>query len=114
VGSQGFRLFRHAIVGLRDVPDTQCGFKCFRRDVARDLFSRQRIDGYMFDIEILCLAAAAGFRLAQIPVRWRDDGDSRLDLVIGNLRNVGDLVRIQRGLRARARARQTRTDPSMG
>jgi dolichyl-phosphate beta-glucosyltransferase len=97
-GAKGFTRFMHAAVGLRDVPDTQCGFKFFRKDVARTLFSQLRTDGYMFDVEILCRAAAAGYRLAQVPVRWRDDGDSRLELVAGNLRNVRDILRIRRGM----------------
>lgn len=101
LGTMGFAAFVHTLVGLADVPDTQCGFKFFRRDVARDLFSRQVIDGYMFDVEILCLAAEAGYRLVQVPVRWRDDRDSRLHLVGGNLRNAADILRIQRNRLAR-------------
>ena len=94
LGSKVFAFGMHSVIGLRDIVDTQCGFKFFRRRVATDLFSRQRIDGYMFDVEILHLATQAGYRMAQVPVRWRDDGDSRLDLVGGNLRNLADLLSI--------------------
>jgi dolichyl-phosphate beta-glucosyltransferase len=94
VGSRAFAAFMHTLVGLGDIADTQCGFKFFRRDAALALFTRQQVDGYMFDVEILALAARAGYRIAQVPVRWRDDGDSRLDLVRGNLRNAADLLRI--------------------
>ena len=66
VGSTGFGMFMHTVVGLRDIPDTQCGFKFFQRAVALDLFKRQRIDGYMFDVEVLYLARRAGYRLAQV------------------------------------------------
>ncbi len=97
VGSQGFGLAMHAIVGLRSIVDTQCGFKFFRGDVARDLFSRQRVDGYMFDVEVLWLAERLGYTVKEAPVRWRDDGDSRLDLVAGNWRNMLDLLRIRFG-----------------
>src|SRR5688572_14125021 len=45
LGSRAFGLAMHALLGLRDVRDTQCGFKFFRGEVARDLFARQRIDG---------------------------------------------------------------------
>jgi glycosyltransferase involved in cell wall biosynthesis len=95
LGSRGFGLFMHTVVGLHGIPDTQCGFKFFRHDVGRDLFARQQIDGYMFDVEILYLAVGSGYRLAQVPVRWRDDGDSRLQLVAGNLRNAADIFRIR-------------------
>jgi dolichyl-phosphate beta-glucosyltransferase len=95
LGSQVFGLVMRAVVGLSRIPDTQCGFKFFRRDVALDLFTRQRIDGYMFDVEILYLAQQSGYRISQVAVRWRDDGDSRLQLVAGNIRNVADLFRIR-------------------
>lgn len=97
LGSSGFGLFMHAVVGLPDIVDTQCGFKFFQRHAAVDLFGRQRIDGYMFDVEILYLAQQAGYRIAQVPVRWRDDGDSRLALLSGNIRNVIDIFRIRFG-----------------
>ncbi|MBI3457376.1 MAG: glycosyltransferase family 2 protein [Candidatus Rokubacteria bacterium] len=95
LGARGFALLMHAVVGLRDIADTQCGFKFFLRHAALDLFRRQRIDGYMLDVEVLRLARQSGYRIVQVPVRWRDDGDSRLALVGGNVRNVVDLLRIR-------------------
>ena len=97
VGSKGFALGMHLLIGLWDIHDTQCGFKVFRGDVARDLFSRQVIDGYMFDVEILYLAKKAGYRIKEAGVTWRGDGDSRLQLVRGNWRNFCDLVKIRFG-----------------
>jgi dolichyl-phosphate beta-glucosyltransferase len=95
LGSIGFGLAMHAIVGLPEIRDTQCGFKFFKRDVARDLFRRQKVDGYMFDVEVLYLAQRAGYRIKEVGIRWRDDGDSRLQLVSGNWRNLKDLFRIR-------------------
>ncbi len=92
VGAKGFAFFMHVVTGLWEIVDTQCGFKFFQAEIARDLFSRQRIDGYMYDVEIIFLAKKAGYRIAQVPIRWRDDGDSRLQLVSGNIRNVGDVI----------------------
>ena len=100
-GAWGFYYFMHLVVGMPGIEDTQCGFKFFPRPVAKDLFARQRIDGYMFDVEILALAQRLGYRIKEVPIRWRDDADSRLDLISGNLRNVIDLFRI-RGACARA------------
>jgi dolichyl-phosphate beta-glucosyltransferase len=93
-GSKGFAVLMHAVAGLRDVKDTQCGFKFFRRQAALELFGMQKIDGYMFDVEILYLARRAGHSIAQVPVRWKDDADSRLQLFRGNLRNAIDLFSI--------------------
>jgi dolichyl-phosphate beta-glucosyltransferase len=95
IGSRGFGVVMHAFVGLHDIVDTQCGFKFFHGDVARDLFALQRIDGYMFDAEILYLAQLRQYRVTQVPVRWCDDGDSRLELIAGNIRNVRDIVSIR-------------------
>ncbi|MFI5245850.1 MAG: dolichyl-phosphate beta-glucosyltransferase [Gemmatimonadales bacterium] len=97
IGSKGFGLFMHFVVGLSDIADTQCGFKFFQRDVALDLFNRQRVDSYMFDVEILYLATRSGYQIVQVPVRWSDDGDSRLQLVLGNLQHAMDIFRIRFG-----------------
>lgn len=94
IGSRVFGVFMHSAVGLPDIVDTQCGFKFFRGDIAHDLFRRQRIDGYMFDVEILALAQRLGYRIKQVPVRWRDDADSRLQMFRGNLRNAIDIFKI--------------------
>jgi glycosyltransferase involved in cell wall biosynthesis len=99
LGSRGFGVLMHAVVGLPELVDTQCGFKFFTRRAAVDIFSRTQIDGYMCDIEILYLANQLGYRVKEIGVVWSDDGDSRLDLVRGNMRNVIDLLRIRFGTR---------------
>jgi dolichyl-phosphate beta-glucosyltransferase len=95
IGSVGFGFFMRAVIGLPGIRDTQCGFKFFRGPAARDLFALQRVDGYMFDVEILYIASKRGYAIKQVPVRWRDDADSRLELVVGNLRNVRDIFRIR-------------------
>ena len=100
VGARGFRIFMQNATGLRDISDTQCGFKFFQHDVARQIFGLQKIDGYMFDVEILLLARRLGLEIREVPIRWRDDGDSRLNLVRGNLRNVRDILSIRRETRA--------------
>jgi dolichyl-phosphate beta-glucosyltransferase len=94
VGSVGFGWFMQTVVGLPGIPDTQCGFKFFQHTAAKELFRRQKIDAYMFDVEILAIARRLGYRIQQVPIRWRDDADSRLNLVSGNLRNVRDIFRI--------------------
>ncbi len=66
------RLF-HAVVRLyaiRGFNDTQCGFKLFDAAAAHDLFSRMRMRGYSFDVEVLLMARRAGYRVAEVPVNW--------------------------------------------
>jgi dolichyl-phosphate beta-glucosyltransferase len=94
IGSKIFAFGMRTVTGIRNITDTQCGFKFFTRRAARDIFSRQRIDGYMFDVEILRLAQTLNYRIKEVGIRWRDDGDSRLDLVAGNWRNAKDILKI--------------------
>ncbi len=95
IGSRGFSAYLRCVLGLWSIPDTQCGFKFFKTDVAKEIFSEMRIQGYMFDVELLHLAAKKKLQIVQIPVRWRDDGDSRLDLFSGNLKNAQDILKIR-------------------
>ena len=95
LGSRAFASVMHALVGLHDIRDTQCGFKFFRGTAARELFRFQRIDGYMFDVEVLYLAMRLGYRIKEVGVTWQYDGDSRLQVVTDNWRSVLDIARIR-------------------
>lgn len=96
IGSKAFAVVMHSIVGLWHVRDTQCGFKFFTRDTAREIFRRSRVAGYMCDVEILWIAERLGYRIKEVGIRWKDDGDTRLALVSGNIQNARELVRIRR------------------
>ncbi len=80
---------------LKDFLDTQCGFKCFRREAAQKLFSAQKLDGFSFDVEILWLARKAGMRVKEMPVMWRQGEDSKVRLFRDSFRMVKDLFRLK-------------------
>jgi dolichyl-phosphate beta-glucosyltransferase len=80
---------------LPGIRDSQCGFKVFRRAAARDLFGRQRLDGFSFDAEVLWLAHRLGYRVAEIPIVWRNDPRSQVRMVEDPLRMLRDLGRIR-------------------
>jgi dolichyl-phosphate beta-glucosyltransferase len=111
IGSRLFALAMHTLVGLWSIRDTQCGFKFFTRASADEIFARAKIDGYMCDVEILCIAEQLGYSVKEIGIRWRDDGDSRLQLVSGNLQNTLDLFRIR--LAHRPMLAQRRSSPAV-
>lgn len=67
-----------SIWAVGDVQDTQCGFKGFTREAARDLFARQRITSIVFDVELIYLARRRGYRIAVVPIRWSDKRGSRM------------------------------------
>ncbi len=62
-----------------NLKDTQCGFKLFRKDVL-DIFEEQTIDGFGFDFEILYIARKKGYKIKEIPVKWKEKGDSKVKL----------------------------------
>lgn len=85
------RTLRRALVGrafalaagtlLRlPVRDTQCGFKMFRREAGQRLFRLVEEERYLFDLELLMLAGALGYRVAEVPVNWADQRGSQLSL----------------------------------
>lgn len=78
------------------VSDTQCGFKMFTADAAKLLFSRQVIDEFSFDLEILFLAKKFGMRTAEVPVTWIDAPGSKVDAAKVAVEFVKDLVGIRR------------------
>ena len=85
-------------VQLMTVPgikDTQCGFKCFLGDTARELFSLCRIDGFSFDVEVLYLARRKGLRITEVGVYWRNSPESKVHPVWHSLQMLNDLLRIR-------------------
>lgn len=89
-----FNLMVRAIA-LRGIHDTQCGFKLFTRHAARELFRRQRLDGFGFDVEILAIARRLGFPVAEVPVRWIDSADTRVRAVRDSASMFLDLFRVR-------------------
>jgi dolichyl-phosphate beta-glucosyltransferase len=91
------RTFHHLVERLVDagVKDTQCGFKLFRSSVAQDLFSRMRINGFSFDVELLLIARRRGYRVAEVPVNWTHQPGSKVRLTSDSVRMAADLFRIR-------------------
>jgi dolichyl-phosphate beta-glucosyltransferase len=93
------RLFNLVVrlFALPGIHDSQCGFKLFRRAVVEPVFARARIDGFGFDVEILAIAKHLGFRIAEVPVRWSNDDDSRVGFGQGAAAFL-DPLRVRLGL----------------
>lgn len=74
--------FRQIALVLTDLPrritDTQCGFKVYDGDIARELFKRSVISGFMFELEVILRALKRGYRIEEFPVEWTCDLDTRL------------------------------------
>lgn len=74
--------------------DTQCGFKLYRADAAREIFSRQKQDGFSFDVEDLLIARKLGIRVVEVPVRWANAEGTKVRLSQG-MKSFADLVKIR-------------------
>ena len=92
-----------AVPGIRD---TQCGFKAFRRQAARDLFSNLQLYGAdagtvqgavvtAFDVEILFLARKWGYTIAEVPVHWYYGTESKVSPITDSWRNFRDVLRVR-------------------
>jgi len=81
---------------LPDFHDTQCGFKCFRKKAAKEIFTRQRSEGFEFDVELLCIARQLGFRVAEVPITWKNHPKSHVRFVRDSGRMLVGLLRLWR------------------
>ena len=88
---------RSLVPGVRD---TQCGFKAFTAEAARDLFRVARIDGWAFDLEVLALAKRRGFDIAEVGVEWKDDNRSRVSPLKDMVNVCREALTIRRNLKA--------------
>ena len=73
-----FKYLRKIIVGLWEIEDTQCGFKCFKEEVAEKIFKKAKIERFAFDPEILLIAKRMGFKIKEVPVYWKNDLQSKV------------------------------------
>lgn len=94
----GGRLINLAIrlLALPGLNDTQCGFKCLRAEVAEDLFPRLTLTGWSFDIELLFIARRRGWRIAETPIDWYFNPDSKLRAVRDAVRMLRDILRVRK------------------
>jgi dolichyl-phosphate beta-glucosyltransferase len=75
--------------------DTQCGFKLFTQEAAQEIFRRQKLCGCGFDVESLAIARRLGFRIAEVPVRWFNSAESKVDLFRNSTEMFFDLFKIR-------------------
>jgi len=94
IGSRGYNIILRAL-GLTGVSDTQCGFKLFTAEVAKEIFDRATVDGFGFDIELLMLAKKLGYRVDQIPVEWYNAEGSKFDPLRDGPRVLIDAAKVR-------------------
>ena len=89
-----FRAVVHLLVPT-DIHDTQCGGKMYTAEAAKDLFAKQRLNGFAFDAEVLFLARRAGYTVREIPFALRQHGETRIDFLADTPKMLRDLFVIR-------------------
>jgi glycosyltransferase involved in cell wall biosynthesis len=91
------RVFNRVVqkLAVPGIEDSQCGFKAFSHDAARAIFSRQEIEGWGFDVEILFLARHLGYEIHVVPLRWEHKEHSRVAPLRDALLMLRDVLRVR-------------------
>ncbi len=105
LGGRIFNFFVGAVL-MKGFLDTQCGFKCFTRETAQALFSAQKLDGFAFDVEVLYLAKQKGYRIKEVPVMWKEGGESKVRFFRDSFRMLKDLLYLRRYYSTRLSSRK--------
>jgi dolichyl-phosphate beta-glucosyltransferase len=80
---------------LKGIKDTQCGFKCFKNNVAHVVFSNMTLTRFSFDVEVLYITKKFGYRIREVPVNWYDSGRSSVHIFSDSTRMLWDIVNIR-------------------
>lgn len=83
------------VLALPGLNDTQCGFKCFRGEVAEVLFPQQTLTGWSFDVEVLFIARRLGYQIVEVPIPWYFNSGSKIRVWHDSLSMGTDLLKIR-------------------
>jgi dolichyl-phosphate beta-glucosyltransferase len=81
---------------VRGIKDTQCGFKGFKKEAAKNIFSKQKIDGFAFDVELVFLAGKLNYKIIEIPVEWYNDERSKVNPITDSTKMFLEILKIRR------------------
>jgi dolichyl-phosphate beta-glucosyltransferase len=88
------------VLAIPKIQDTQCGFKAFKREAAREVFPQQTIDGWGFDVEVLFIALKHHYRLVEVPITWYYKPQSRISPIRDSFNMVLEVLKVRwNGLR---------------
>jgi dolichyl-phosphate beta-glucosyltransferase len=88
----------HSLVStliIKNIKDTQCGFKMYKTDIAQKIARNQQTERFAFDVEHLFLASKLNYKIKEVPVKWIDDADSRLNVATDSIQMLKDILKIK-------------------
>jgi dolichyl-phosphate beta-glucosyltransferase len=95
-GSTMFKFLIHSLLQIpRDIKDTQCGFKLYKKHIAKRVFGELETSKMMFDIEIILRLKKYNYKIVSFPVEWKNDVDTKFNPIKGTLDNFKDLYEIK-------------------
>ncbi|KAJ3377707.1 dolichyl-phosphate beta-glucosyltransferase [Lobulomyces angularis] len=80
------------IFGIKNIQDTQCGFKLLTRKSGKKIFSKMNLEGWIFDIEILILAEKLNIPIKEVQVNWKEVEGTKINLLKDSLKMLRDLI----------------------
>lgn len=107
VMARGMMFLRHFLIGIKDISDTQCGFKMFKREASQKLFNKinKLHDNFKevfgsnvsagFDVELLFLAQKMGYKIKEVPINWLYVETRRVNPIKDSIEGFFDLIRIK-------------------
>lgn len=78
------------------ISDTQCGFKAFNGNLARNIAQKQTLNGFAFDVELLYIAKLNNYSIGEIAIIWENDDDSRVSVLNSSINFFMDLFKIRK------------------
>jgi glycosyltransferase involved in cell wall biosynthesis len=94
VAGRMYNILMRVLLGL-NYKDTQCGFKAFNRRAIDTLFTRQRIERWGFDVELLFLARKFRLKILEVPVQWAHDDRSKINPLVDGIKMFGEMLSIR-------------------
>ncbi len=79
---------------LPGIYDTQCGFKLFKAEAAREIFAVAQIDGFGFDVEILHIARVRGYKIAEVGINWHNVEGSKVNVFADSPKMFLDVLQV--------------------
>lgn len=84
------------VLAIPHIQDTQCGFKVFQRNAARDVFALQTIDGWGFDVEVLFIALKRKYKLIEVPITWYYKPQTKISPIRDSMKMVFEVLKVRR------------------
>ena len=94
IAGRMYNVIMRLVLGLK-YKDTQCGFKAFNRKALETIFTRQHIERWGFDVELLFLAQKFGLKIVEVPVQWAHDDRSKINPLVDGIKMFGEMLSIR-------------------